>query len=157
MGTIVVGVDGSESSHEALRFAIAEGRLRSATLRAVHVWTMPIFQAAPDPFLLEVPSAPIDPGALEAVEAGARRVLDDAVDQVTRGKDPGVEIERVFVEGPAAAGLIEEAAAADLLVVGTRGHGGFRGLLLGSVSQQCAHHAPCPIVIVPKRHVDTAG
>jgi nucleotide-binding universal stress UspA family protein len=64
------------------------------------------------------------------------------------GPDPEVEVETVAVHGSAAHSLVEAAANADLLVVGSRGHGGFAGLLLGSVSQQCAHHAPCPVVIV---------
>jgi nucleotide-binding universal stress UspA family protein len=59
-----------------------------------------------------------------------------------------VKIERRVVEGPAASVLVDESRAADLLVVGSRGHGGFTGLLLGSVSQQCAQHAECPVVIV---------
>jgi nucleotide-binding universal stress UspA family protein len=152
MGTIVVGLDGSEGSLEAMRFALEEARVRGARVRAVHAWQAPLFQAAPDPFLLEVPSMSADPNMLELVETGAGRLLDDAIDKATGGKDPGVEIERLVVDGAAAASLIETAEGADLLVVGTRGHGGFRGLLLGSVSQQCVHHAPCPIVIVPAPH-----
>jgi nucleotide-binding universal stress UspA family protein len=62
-----------------------------------------------------------------------------------------VEIERRVIEGAAAAVLVEESRGADLLVVGSRGHGGFAQLLLGSVSQQCAHHAECPVVIVRPR------
>jgi len=67
---------------------------------------------------------------------------------VLGGADPGVPVERSVVEGPAAQVLLRAAAGADLLVLGSRGRGGFAGLLLGSVSQQCAHHAPCPLVIV---------
>jgi nucleotide-binding universal stress UspA family protein len=63
----------------------------------------------------------------------------------------GAQIERVAVEGQAARVLVGAAEGAELLVVGSRGHGGFTGLLLGSVSQQCAHHAPCPVVILRER------
>jgi nucleotide-binding universal stress UspA family protein len=66
----------------------------------------------------------------------------------TLSETPEIEIERVTAEGPAARVLIDAVGEDDLLVVGSRGHGGFSSLLLGSVSQQCAHHAPCPVVIV---------
>lgn len=75
-------------------------------------------------------------------------MLEKAVDDAL-GVTPGVEVEQSVLEGTPAQVLVEAAQGADLLVVGTRGHGGFTGLLLGSVSQQAAHHAPCPVVIVP--------
>ena len=62
----------------------------------------------------------------------------------------GIDVRGELVEGPPASGLLEAARDADLLVVGSRGHGGFASLLLGSVSQQVSHHAPCPVVIVPE-------
>ena len=76
-------------------------------------------------------------------------MLDQAVAAVL-GDATDIEFEKIIAEGSAAQVLVEGAQGADLLVVGTRGHGGFAGLLLGSVCQQIAHHAPCPIVIVPK-------
>jgi nucleotide-binding universal stress UspA family protein len=75
-------------------------------------------------------------------------VLEEALGKAIGDRDPGVTIEREVVEGSPADVLLRAAADADLLVVGSHGRGGFAGLLLGSVSQQCAHHAPCPVVIV---------
>jgi nucleotide-binding universal stress UspA family protein len=149
MGTIVVGVDGSPAALAALRFALAEARLRGARLVALYAWVLPLAEA-PGPFLLGWPDEvgptvdqlgpALGRAAEERLAAALREVADEA---------EGVEVERRAVEGPAATMLLEAAAGADLLVVGSRGHGGFRGLLLGSVSQQCAQHARCPVVIVP--------
>lgn len=139
MVRVVVGVDGSTSSKEALRWALKEARLRGASLRAVYAWKMPIYVAngfAP----VVVP----DPAELRRT---ARERLDAIVYEVTGGATD-VPIEQKAVEGTAAEVLVDESDGADLLVVGSRGHGGFAGLLLGSVSQQCATHAPCPVVIV---------
>ena len=83
------------------------------------------------------------------IEEAADKTLGEAVAEVA-GENPLAYVERVVTEGPAAQALVEAAEDADLLVVGSRGHGGFTGLLLGSVSQQCAHHAPCAVVIVRK-------
>ena len=139
MSVIVVGVDGSEESKEALRWALEEARLRQATLRAVNAWMYPtIFGPTP------IPPEMFDRGMLEE---DAEKTLGAAVAEVA-GDDPPAYVERVVTEGPATHVLVEAAADADLLVVGSRGHGGFTGLLLGSVSQQCAHHAPCAVVIV---------
>ena len=139
MALIVVGIDGSEHSKKALRWALDEARLRSASLRVVYAWTMPVF------FGYGVAqAATLDP---QSLRAAAKENLDTALDAVAGGVE-GVSIERKAVEGLAAQVLVDEAKDADLLVVGSRGHGGFTGLLLGSVSQQCAHHAPCAVVIV---------
>jgi len=139
MSLIVAGVDGSEESKRALRWALAEARLRGARLRAVYAWTYP-FTAGPGYM------QPLDPDLQGSLQKEAEHMLDEALAEV--GTE-GVEVERAAVEGPPAAMLVEAAEGADLLVVGSRGRGGFSGLLLGSVSQQCAHHAPCPVVIVP--------
>jgi nucleotide-binding universal stress UspA family protein len=141
LSTVVVGVDGSESARAALRFALEEARLRGAGVRAVSVWHLPAV-AYGGAF---VPPAP---GLVAELEPGARRVLERALDEA-RDAVGDVEVETVVREGPPVRILLEEAQEADLLVVGSRGLGGFRGLLLGSVSQQCAHHAPCPLVIDP--------
>lgn len=139
MTIIVVGVDGSEASKAALGWAIDEAELRTATLRAVHAWTYPT--------LFGGTYVPPDMLETSRLRDEAQQLLDDVVIEVA-GRNPHAYIERIIREGPAARVLIEEAREADLLVVGSRGHGGFSGLLLGSVSQQCAHHAPCVVAIV---------
>ncbi len=139
MGFIVVGIDGSDESKRALHWALEEARLREARLLAVHAWTYQ-FTAGPG----YLPAA--DPDVRDSIQQEAEQVLDDALAEVGT---VGVEVERSAVEGSPAATLVAAAEGADLLVVGSRGRGGFTGLLLGSVSQQCAHHAPCPVVIVP--------
>lgn len=141
---IVVGVDGSDGARRALEWAVAEARLRGARLVAVHTWEMPPLSMSAGPF--DPPTA-LDPDLMQRVEAAAREVLDRELDAVDVS---GVEVDkRVEPRNPADA-LLDAGREADLLVVGTRGHGGFTGLLLGSVSQQVSHHAPCPVVIVPK-------
>jgi nucleotide-binding universal stress UspA family protein len=137
---IVVGVDGSESARAALGFALDEARLRGAAVRVVGVWHVPVTayggaMVAPDPSLV----GDLEPQMSRVLE----RALEDAGDAAA-----GLEVEKVVREGAPVAVLLEEAQDAELLVVGSRGLGGFRGLLLGSVSQQCSHHAPCPVVIV---------
>jgi nucleotide-binding universal stress UspA family protein len=142
MGVIVVGIDQSAGAKEALRFAIEEARLRHATLRAVHAWQFGYVGATGIEGYL-----PVVGGELDELRRSAATVLDEALQEV--GVDAGeVEIERRVDQGPAAAVLVEKSRGADLLVVGSRGYGGFASLLLGSVSQQCAHHAECPVVIV---------
>jgi nucleotide-binding universal stress UspA family protein len=140
MQRIVVGVDGSDGSLSALRWALDEARLRRAKVQAIAVWHEP-YAAMVGP----LGAAPaIDP---EAYEDGARQTLDKAVDGAdTSGLAEPVE--KLTVTGGPAEVLLEAAQGADLLVVGSRGHGGFASLLLGSVSQQVIHHAPCPVVVV---------
>jgi len=143
MSRIVVGIDGSEESRRALAWAAAEARLRDAPLRVVHTWLFPYTAVGPglDPVL--------DTQMIEDVRRAAENVVESELAGL--GEElAGVDVERVVVEGAAAPVLIEAAEGADLLVVGSRGRGGFAGLLLGSVGQQCAHHAPCPLVIVPR-------
>jgi nucleotide-binding universal stress UspA family protein len=145
MRVIVVGVDHSEGAKEALRFAYEEAQLREETLRAVHAWQLGYIGAAG----IEG-SVPVLGAELSEHRAAAKTALDATVRE-TIPDTGGVTIERRVVEGAAAAVLVEESRGADLLVVGSRGHGGFAQLLLGSVSQQCAHHAECPVVIVRPR------
>jgi nucleotide-binding universal stress UspA family protein len=150
-GIVVVGVDGSAGAREALRWAAAEARLRQTRLRVVHASTSGFFSAGGAGYGYPYIGGSADtlPGIgftelRQAAEGLVERLIVDA------GVEAGdLEIERHVVEGGPVEVLIHAVGERDLLVVGSRGHGGFAGLLLGSVSQQCAHHAPCPVVIVP--------
>lgn len=135
--TVVVGIDGSPNARAALRFALAEARRRDARIEALMAWHLPFHGALP-----EMP-LPIDN---EEMERSYRAELDSILDAEDL---TGVTVERTVIEGPAAHRLLDAAKDAALLVVGSRGRGGFVGLLLGSVSHQVASHAPCPVVIVP--------
>jgi nucleotide-binding universal stress UspA family protein len=140
---IVVGVDGSGGSNHALRWAVDEGRRRHARVEAVHAWHYPYL---PTPAFVTPPSPDVD-----KFERAARVVLDGAVDAVASEGLPA-SIERTLSWEDATSALLDASKGADLLVVGSRGRGGFAGLLLGSVSQEVAHHAPCPVVIVPSEY-----
>jgi len=143
-GRIVVGVDGSDVSATALRWALEEARLRGAAVDVVHAWHYP-YVGGGDFTGMTMPA--IDESQLVAA---AHEVLDHAMSAAGPAPE-GVAVERIVTCGGEAAVLLDAAEGADLLVVGSRGHGGFAGLLLGSVSQQCVHHSPCPVVVVPKR------
>lgn len=133
-GRIVVGIDGSSGSAAALQFALEEAAMRGARVEAILAWHWPVMAAEGG-----LP-ADFDPAGW------AQSALDETLSGVATGD---TSVEGRIVEGHAAAVLVDAAADADLLVVGTRGHGGFTGLLLGSVSQHCVSHAPCPVVVVP--------
>jgi nucleotide-binding universal stress UspA family protein len=139
MGKIVVGVDGSPGSRAALRWAHEEARLRSATLEVVAVWQFPMMTSLP-----AFGAMPPPEDLSGEAEASLKQAL---VDEGVVSTDE-VPVTTVVAEGAAAPSLLDAAADADLLVVGNRGHGGFTGLLLGSVSQQCVSHGPCPVVVV---------
>ena len=139
MKKIVVGVDGSETSRRALRWALDYADAEDHIV-AAHVWRLIPAGA------FEVPA--ID---LTDLEARARTVLQEALDEVV-GDVAGDESPTIDTEvrmGHVGEALIELSTDADQLVVGTRGYGGFRGLLLGSVSTYIVHHARCPVTIVP--------
>jgi nucleotide-binding universal stress UspA family protein len=139
MGGVVVGVDGSEGSRKALVWAIEEGKLRGSEVRACYV----LDRRYVEPEWASLMSPPIDELRKEAAGRLAEIVAE-------AGGDQGVRQEVLVPEGQGSAKtLLDAAGDADLLVVGSRGHGGFQGLLLGSVSQQVLHHAPCPVVVVP--------
>jgi nucleotide-binding universal stress UspA family protein len=142
-GRIVVGVDGSESSKAALRWAVHQAELTGSRVEAVGAWQYP-------PMIGGFGLGPASAMALNFDEIAAKALSDSIADVV----DPAtsVHISTAVIEGNAAQVLLRAADGADLLVVGSRGHGGFIGALLGSVSQHCAHHAPCPLIIV-RAHV----
>ena len=136
---IVVGVDGSASSQQALTWAVRQARATGAIVDACTAWEYPQFYGSmgwtfPD-------------GTDAELGAAAERVLRDALAKAT---DPGMDVgvHTSVVYGTPAQVLLDAAKGAELLVVGNRGHGGFTGALLGSVSQHCVQHAPCPVVIV---------
>jgi nucleotide-binding universal stress UspA family protein len=142
MDRIVVGIDGSEQSKGALRYAVEEGRVHGAPVVAVLAWDAPVPPA--DATI----APPVDfPALLAEAQAEAEGLLEDVVAEVVGADADGVRVERRAIEGPPAAVLLDAAGVADLLVVGSRGRGGFARLLLGSVSEQVAHHAPCPVLI----------
>ncbi len=138
MGTIVVGVDGSAASRRALRWAAEEARLRGAELQAVMAWEYEIFGALPGD-AIALPEEDKGPKMQEHLEGIVRSELGDDTD--------GVEVRPVY--GSPSEALIEASASADLIVVGSRGMGGFKRLLLGSVSSQVVHHAHVPVVVIP--------
>ena len=138
---IVVGVDGSASSEQALRWALRQAKLTGATIEAVIAWHFPFISGGytwpPTGVLVSTTD----------FRKMAERMLADTVSRATSGSRPAPVTQEVL-EGDAAAVLIRESAGADLLVVGSRGHGGLAEAMLGSVGQHCVHHAPCPVVIV---------
>ena len=137
MQRIVVGVDGSEGSLRALGWAVDEARLRGAELDVVLAWHLPYAG------VYRQLAGYLDLGLFEKE---AQAILDRAA---AEAKVQLASVEPIFVhDGAPARALREAAKGADLLVVGSRGRGGFAGLLLGSVSQQVAAHAPCPVVVV---------
>ncbi|HCX84251.1 MAG TPA: universal stress protein [Micrococcales bacterium] len=138
---IVVGVDGSQSARVALQHAVAEATLWGAELTVVAA--VPISQGSS--ILPWLPSA-VDRGQILAdVEAGLKVTVDEAA------RDAGISVSMHAMDGTGAALLTEFSTAVDLVVVGSRGRGGFTGMLLGSTSQSVLHHASCPVLVVPVR------
>lgn len=137
-GKIVVGVDGSPASVRALRWALRQAELTGAEIEAVHAWQIPAMYGT---------AAMALPG--DQLAETAENTLKEATSNVTgESRAKGVTITERLVEGHPAKALLEESEDADLVVVGNRGHGGFVGALIGSVSQQVVHHASCPVVVV---------
>jgi nucleotide-binding universal stress UspA family protein len=136
---IVVGVDGSEVSMSAVEFAFEQAQARHATLVAVMAWNDPV-RTGPGDLLPLVYD-------LDALEQENAALLAESVAGHAE-KYPDVQVQQKLVRGHAADVLIDAGRSAELLVVGSRGRGAFRGLLLGSVSRSLVHHAPCPVAVV---------
>ncbi|MGV9254592.1 universal stress protein [Streptomyces sp. NPDC003697] len=137
---VVVGVDGSPSSYEALRWAARYARLVDGTVEAIHAWDTPSAIGWSGPA--------IDPEfdfeqARERFSQELRSVFPD---------EQSVELRKHLVEGDPSEVLIRASQGAEVLVVGSRGRGGFARAMLGSVSQRCAQHAACPVVVVRQKH-----
>jgi nucleotide-binding universal stress UspA family protein len=159
-GRVIVGVDGSPASRKALRWAAEDAERRGAELQVVHVHEPKLVY---NPYEVSYATTS-NPRAVERLAAEERRWREHqrltcpaggggAARRAARRAAPELRqglIDRIVREGARPARLLLEAArAADLLVVGARGRGGFVGLLLGSVSQQVVQHATCPVVVVP--------
>jgi nucleotide-binding universal stress UspA family protein len=129
---IVVGVDGSAPSADAFRWAVRQAQLTGAAVEAVMAWQYP---------------GALIPGGAEDFEAESRQALDGAI-QGAFSDTPSVQVTRVVEEGEPALTLVERSRDAALLVLGSRGHGAFVGMLIGSVSQYCVTHAHCPVVVL---------
>jgi nucleotide-binding universal stress UspA family protein len=138
-GRIVVGVDGSESSRIALRWAADEARRRQADLDVVYSWH--------HPYETFVPMWGLPPWS--ELEGEALATLESLLADEGLSSSGVPATNAILVQGPAAPALLSASAGADLLVVGSRGHGAFTGMLLGSVSQHCVTHATCPVTVVP--------
>ncbi|WP_327000585.1 universal stress protein [Dactylosporangium sp. NBC_01737] len=138
-GRVVVGVDGSHDAEQALQFAFEQASYRTVGLTAVHAYQWPTSTGPGDMLPLVY-----DPDDLREDE---RRALAESM-AGWAGKYPDVDVRHSLVQGRPAAVLTELSAGAELLVVGSRGRGGFTGLLLGSVSQAAIRHAACPVVVV---------
>ena len=138
-GGIVVGHDGSKSSQEALVWAAALARRADLDLHVVRAWAM---MTAPQPSTWE-------PGFVPPLADYEKAVHDELTAHVKAAHlDPAVRVTCHVVHKSPAQGLMGAAEGADLMVLGARGRGGFAGLLVGSVSDQLVHHAPCPVTVI---------
>jgi nucleotide-binding universal stress UspA family protein len=137
---IVVGIDGSNASKDALRWAVEDARARGAEVVALHAYEAPT--PAPD----AVPAPPVNlPALIGEVHDDAQQFVTKVVDEVV-GDTVSVDVAPIAVEDAPAKALLDASRDADLLVVGSHGHG-LSGLFLGSVSLECARHAACPVLI----------
>lgn len=137
---IVVGVDGSRGSRAALKWALADAACHGNVVLAVSAYQLPSIGAG-------YYGPALDTDRIEELVEGCRAMIDAEVSEFAPAH-PEVRVERKVVEGPAGEVLVEASQGATELVVGSRGHGGFIGLLVGSISQQCVTHASCPVVVV---------
>lgn len=133
---IVVGVDGSESAKQALRWAAHQAQLAGARLEVVTAWEVPPLYGW------------AGPQDLREFRESARTALADTLDEVLGADRGGLTVSGQVIQGNAARTLIDRSRGAHLLVVGNRGHGGFAEALLGSVGQHATHHSRCPVVVI---------
>ena len=139
MGTkVVVGVDGSAASLAALREALEEARLRHASLRVVMAWQLTWSEIA-----IETPVV------VQKIVEHNTRTLEQALTSIDHGRAAGVDVSSDLINGHPATTLLDAAADATLLVVGTRGASGFSRTIIGSVTHAAIHHATCPVLVVP--------
>jgi nucleotide-binding universal stress UspA family protein len=129
---VVVGIDGSASSIDAFRWAVRQAQLTGSVVEAVMAW--------------QYPAGVVSAGAQD-FEAESRRALDGAIEGAFTTAPP-VQVIRVVEEGEPAPTLVRRSKDAALLVVGSRGHGAFVGILIGSVSEYCVTHAHCPVLVL---------
>ena len=148
-GTIVVGVDGSAASLEALKWAAEEAHFRAARVVALHAWTVVPVAPIGDPGMIAIPAGDLA-GQLEAETEAARAELTSSIAEAL-GPEPGVEVDARLSESDAGEALVAESESADLVVVGSHGRSGFRAAILGSVSRHVVDHAHCPVVVVRQR------
>ena len=139
---IVVGVDGSPSSLEALTWAAEQATMRGAILHVVRVWSMQLGGTS-------IAAAPMPEHVAELSRNDAEAMLRTSIEQ-TLGDHPNLEVRVTAAHGNVAKVLMDTASKdhAEMLVVASRGNGGFKRLLLGSVSSQCAAHASCPVTVI---------
>jgi len=140
MGSVVVGVDGSANSIAALKWAAHYAKSTDGIVHAVYVWSYPTSSVVTAP--LGSAMAPAD-----LMEAAAADALSGFIAEAEL--PPDVHVVHIVREGSSSKVLIDQAHDADILVVGARGHGGFAGLLLGSVANAVTNHAPCPVAVIP--------
>ncbi|RCW45921.1 nucleotide-binding universal stress UspA family protein [Halopolyspora algeriensis] len=133
---IVVGIDGSAGSRAALRWALRYADKTGEEVTALIAWAHPTYYGVGAPMPEEDP------------DKDAERALRKAVEETTSLLGSQVSVRQEVVRGHPAETLVNAVRSNDLLVVGSRGHGGFVGVLLGSVSQHCVHHSPCPVLVV---------
>jgi nucleotide-binding universal stress UspA family protein len=144
MAGIVVGIDGSDHAHRALDWALKEAAAHHAPLTVVTVHDVAVSAWTGNPIVL-----PPDQDELQKIRRQVEEMVANAVTQAGQPEPPSVSVRAVI--GLAGRVLIEASRDADLLVVGSRGGGGFAHTLLGSVSQQVVQHSECPVVVVPDR------
>ncbi|MET3426657.1 nucleotide-binding universal stress UspA family protein [Actinoplanes tereljensis] len=139
---IVVGVDGSQGSKTALKWAMNQAGLTGASVEAITTWQDPAQYGTAYGWTTTAFEG-------DTYATAMVKVLDDTIAEVAAQMPHPVTVLAQVIEGHPVEALLHAAAGAELLVVGSRGHGTFAGIMLGSVSQHCVQHAPCPVVVVP--------